>query len=240
MTLTNWFPGLLKSKAGKRRELLERAGRCGTVVFLVLALLVCWGACQYQYRQMRGLVRLHIVAHSNTLADQQVKQLVCRAVLDSLARQGVEVVERATAGRPGNGQNHSVRAPVAAGPSHSAAWKNQWLNPPLLSCAARQAVLRAGADYPVTITLGERDYPAKVLGGPLPRTVPAGEYTALQIYLGEGRGYNWWGVLYPPLCFGVRSEQKQEGFGEIPRHARTGKVQLRSYFWDSMQKLLNL
>ncbi|MGQ9557423.1 MAG: stage II sporulation protein R [Desulfurispora sp.] len=215
---------MLKSKAGKHRELCQRAGRCGAAIVLAVVWAVCWSASQYQYEQMCDLLRLHIVARSNTLADQRVKQQVLQAVLDSLARQGVEV----------------AGAPAACAPVGLAAQSGPVPDAAVLCDAARQALQRAGAGYPVTVTLGQRDYPAKVLAGPLPRTVPAGEYTAVQIYLGEGRGYNWWGVLYPPLCFGVRSEHSQDGFGKITTHSRTGKTQLRSYFWDSMQKLLNL
>ena len=32
-------------------------------------------------------------------------------------------------------------------------------------------------------------------------SIPAGNYQALKIILGEGKGENWWCVAYPPLCF---------------------------------------
>lgn len=239
MTLCNWFANLLTAQREDRAADREKQrGGLWMGIFLLLALSVLWAVHHHQYQHVCGQVRLQIVAHSNTLADQRVKQRVSQAVLARLAQQGVRVTGSTPAGLPSNEQNHTVMARIAPGPSHPAAWKNQRLNPPVLSSAARQAVLRAGADYPVTITLGERDYPAKVLGGPLPRTVPAGRYLALQIYLGEGRGYNWWGVLYPPLCFGVKSGPEQSHAIVAPGSSKTRGVELRSYFWDKLQAWL--
>lgn len=39
-------------------------------------------------------------------------------------------------------------------------------------------------------------------------TVPEGYYDALVIELGEGKGANWWCVVYPPLCYGEEFEYK--------------------------------
>ena len=46
----------------------------------------------------------------------------------------------------------------------------------------------------VTVTLSEESYPARFDSGSF---LPAGRYTALRVILGEGRGRNWWGVVYP-------------------------------------------
>ena len=54
-----------------------------------------------------------------------------------------------------------------------------------------------GYDYPVTAELKETAFPTKEYEG---FTLPAGEYLALRIIIGEGEGHNWWCVLFPPLC----------------------------------------
>ena len=38
-------------------------------------------------------------------------------------------------------------------------------------------------------------------------TMPAGEYLALKIILGEGAGHNWWCVMFPPLCLPAATEK---------------------------------
>ena len=63
---------------------------------------------------------------------------------------------------------------------------------------AEETIHRFGKDYPVEIRLGKHDFPEKTYGQLL---VPAGEYQAMQVVIGEGRGKNWWCVLFPPLCF---------------------------------------
>ncbi|WP_429887809.1 stage II sporulation protein R [Heyndrickxia ginsengihumi] len=50
----------------------------------------------------------------------------------------------------------------------------------------------------VNVKLGKVDFPTKLYGQYL---YPAGKYDAVLITLGEGKGANWWCVLYPPLCF---------------------------------------
>lgn len=56
-----------------------------------------------------------------------------------------------------------------------------------------------GAEYGYTVEYGENvTFPTKVYG---PYVYPAGEYEAILITIGEGKGENWWCVLFPPLCF---------------------------------------
>ena len=40
--------------------------------------------------------------------------------------------------------------------------------------------------------------------------LPAGEYTALRVVLGEGAGHNWWCVVFPLLCVDSVSQQEEE------------------------------
>lgn len=55
-----------------------------------------------------------------------------------------------------------------------------------------------GIDYSYKVELGTVPFPTKMYGG---RVYPAGEYEALRVTLGAGKGQNWWCVLFPPLCF---------------------------------------
>lgn len=66
-----------------------------------------------------------------------------------------------------------------------------------IEAAAEAELARWDASYGAEAFLGEVPFPAKTFGG---RTYPAGDYEALLITLGDGKGANWWCVLFPPLC----------------------------------------
>lgn len=74
--------------------------------------------------------------------------------------------------------------------------------PEIRSAAAEAAVGRS-----VTVTLGRERYPTRFYGE---LALPAGEYDSLRVILGEGRGRNWWCVVFPPLCMSVESTEALE------------------------------
>lgn len=63
---------------------------------------------------------------------------------------------------------------------------------------AKKTLQENGFDYEVTAKITSADFPEKTYGS---YTFPKGEYEALQIVIGEGAGQNWWCVLYPNMCF---------------------------------------
>ena len=66
-----------------------------------------------------------------------------------------------------------------------------------------------GFSYKATGRIKNTDFPEKTYGQ---YTFPEGEYEALQIVLGEGKGHNWWCVLYPNMCF--KGSVYEESAGE--------------------------
>lgn len=63
---------------------------------------------------------------------------------------------------------------------------------------AMNTIVEQGYDYPVEIYVTEETFPEKTYGD---LTFPAGDYQALRVDIGEAEGQNWWGIMYPPLCF---------------------------------------
>ena len=57
----------------------------------------------------------------------------------------------------------------------------------------------------VSVTLGQEYYPTREYEG---FTLPAGQYQSLRIILGEGKGHNWWCVVFPPLCVSAAEQHK--------------------------------
>lgn len=57
----------------------------------------------------------------------------------------------------------------------------------------------------VSVTLGQEYYPTREYEG---FTLPAGQYQSLRVILGEGKGHNWWCVVFPPLCVSAAEQNK--------------------------------
>ena len=120
------------------------------------------------------LLRIHILAHDDTDAQQHVKLCVRDAILAAFTPALSEVQSAQEAAR-------IVRDNLS-----------------LAQSVAEDTVRAQGCDYPVRVRFGTFDFPDRTYGGQL---VPAGTYTALRVELGDAAGRNWWCVMYPPLCF---------------------------------------
>ena len=63
---------------------------------------------------------------------------------------------------------------------------------------AAKVIARKGYDYPVTAAVERTQFPDKTYGD---YHMPAGTYEALRVVIGEGEGQNWWCVMFPNMCF---------------------------------------
>ncbi len=138
----------------------------------------------------QSVLRLHIVADSDDPQDQAVKL----AVRDALVSEYGQTLSQAES---------LEQAQELAGR----------LLPQMLD-TARQTAAAQGCTLPITGEVGELSFPAVSYEG---YTLPAGEYQAVRIQLGEGEGHNWFCVLYPAVCLdssvaleeGMSSQQKE-------------------------------
>ncbi len=74
-----------------------------------------------------------------------------------------------------------------------------------------EATLRdRGCNSTVKVTLTEEEYPTRDYGT---FALPAGKYTSLRILIGEAEGQNWWCVLYPPLCLSTATDAQDTPLG---------------------------
>ena len=136
------------------------------------------------------VVRLHVLANSDTEEDQALKLRVRDAVLAASAPMVQDCTTQAEA--------------VEALTAH--------LND--LEAAALSVVQSEGYDYPVTVFLGEEDYPTRVYES---CAFPAGTYVSLRVLIGEGEGQNWWCCLFPPLCLSAATakEDNEDAFLQV-------------------------
>ena len=74
-----------------------------------------------------------------------------------------------------------------------------------LAAAAEDRARACGYDGPVRAETGVFPFPDRDYGGTV---VPAGDYRALRVVIGDGEGKNWWCVLFPGLCLPVEGERR--------------------------------
>ena len=133
-------------------------------------LTACWSA----KGENTGYVRLHVIAASDSRADQTLKLKVRDAVL-ACARE--LLAEAGDADTAWDIVNHGLDA---------------------LEAAAKACAREAGYNGPVRCVAGVFAFPPRQYGD---TRLPAGQYRALRVVIGPGAGHNWWCVLYPDLCY---------------------------------------
>ena len=120
------------------------------------------------------ILRLHVIANSDSKEDQELKMKVKETIVTYL--------------RGTMGEAESVE---------EAREKIQEKLPEIKEIA-EEKMRQEGYSYQAEAELGECYFPVKQYGE---FTFPAGEYEALRVKLGKSSGKNWWCVMYPSLCF---------------------------------------
>ena len=135
------------------------------------------------------VLRLHVIANSDSEEDQALKLKVRDSVLT--------VVSKMLEGSRGFDDALSI---ISRPESIDT-----------ITAAALKTVRDEGYDYSVTVSVGEEHYPRKNYES---LAFPSGTYTSLRVELGESEGQNWWCVLFPRLCLGAASERNEDCFIE--------------------------
>ena len=126
--------------------------------------------------------RLHVLANSDSAEDQALKLRVRDRILEESA---------------GLMDGVSTREEAEAAAAQSL---------PKLQAAAEDEIRQAGYEYPVQAEITRMYFPTRQYESV---TLPAGEYDALRITIGEAKGKNWWCVLFPALCLPVAEDSAQ-------------------------------
>lgn len=157
------------------KRISRRLKRMEIVLMVAAALVLMSGALALQTQDQLAdkVVRLHVLANSDSEEDQALKLRVRDRVLE----RATELLEQS-----------------ADRQEAEALLRGNLLE---LENLAAEEIAAAGYDYPVTAELTDTTFPTREYDG---FTLPAGEYLALRIVIGEGAGQNWWCVVFPPLC----------------------------------------
>jgi len=166
------------------------------------------------------LIRLHVVANSDSPADQQIKLQVRDAVTSSLneALRSVSNVEEA----------------------------KQWIKENLvfIQSIANNTLLEAGSSNQAVVSLCKESFAERCYDT---FSLPAGLYDALRITIGAGEGKNWWCVVFPSLCIpatadGFEAIAAGAGFPDSLNKALAGEseYELRFFLLNVLGKLENI
>lgn len=192
-------------------------------LLLALAVTLIWGAwsLQEQDKLQEKMIRLHVIANSNTQEDQALKLQVRDRVLE----QATGILEQSA-----DMSDAQVRLESSLD---------------VLAAIAQEEIRAQGYDYTVSARLEQTEFPTKVYDG---FSLPSGEYLALRVVIGEGAGENWWCVVYPPLCMTAATDLPETalaaGIGEeelsLITEENTGYVlKFRSLeIWENVRQWL--
>ena len=150
------------------------------IILLLLLLFIFIFFCAINYVNSvssnisDNILRLHIIANSDSVSDQNLKYVVRDNILNYM-----------------NNCNINIS-------SKDDLIKYIEENKDLFYDLAYDTIHKYGYDYDVSISIGKYDFPTKSYGD---ITLPAGTYDALRIEIGDAVGQNWWCVMFPPLCF---------------------------------------
>ena len=148
-------------------------------------------ACTYDYKDK--LIRFHVIANSDSEEDQKLKLKVRDEVISYL--------------QPKLENSNSIE-------ESEKIIKNEYKT---LENISKKVISKNGYNYTVKVGLEYSNFPAKQYSSVV---LPAGKYKALRIIIGEGKGQNWWCVMFPPLCFvddqnGIIDEKTDKKLKEV-------------------------
>ena len=166
-----------KQKSKKQIRIIEGA------LLIALCITLCTGLwARAQQQKLSGeLVRLHVIAASDSDADQALKLRIRDRALMHLT----PLLDRAQS-------VDDARAVIESELPH-------------LKKLANDEIAAAGFDYSAAAALSPERYPTREYMG---FALPAGSYLSLRITLGGGEGQNWWCVVFPPLCMTAVEERE--------------------------------
>lgn len=146
-------------------------------IFLVLG---CFWLDREQNQLADKMLRLHVLANSNTEEDQALKLRVRDKLLTKV--------------EPWLAEQKDIDGVKTALRSHTGE----------LESMAEAEIAQEGYPYSVHVELEKTWFPTRQYNG---FSLPAGKYDALRVVIGEGAGKNWWCVVFPPLCLATSSEK---------------------------------
>jgi stage II sporulation protein R len=154
-------------------------------IAVFMTLIICIVATISFENDCKGIreevLRLHVIANSDEDYDQELKL----KVRDALLQSGESIFS-------GSEDIISAESKIAD-------------KQDILRYTAEETVYNLGFDYDVKIELARSYFPTKTYGE---LTLPAGYYKAVRVIIGQGKGKNWWCIMFPPLCLPAATDSE--------------------------------
>ena len=165
-----------------------------------------------------NVLRMHILANSDSIADQSLKLKVRDAILEH----SEEIFGKTVSFE--DFKNVSAE------------------NLEKIHEIAQAVIDEYGFDYEISVEETKMFFDERTYGD---ITMPAGDYDAVRVTIGNAEGHNWWCVMYPPLCIPMASEMtddkeiEQEFFStrELDMIRKPEKYEVRFMLWDKLKDL---
>ena len=148
---------------------------CIAIIFMMIGLLPVHG----EEAVYESVIRLHVLANSDSEADQALKLEVRDAILS---------------------YTEELLADVSLREEASAILSSHLTD---LKSTAEERLRALGCEAPVTVLFGTESYPTRQYES---CAFPSGSYLSLRVCIGDAAGQNWWCVLFPSLCLSAASE----------------------------------
>ena len=198
---------------------MRKALKCGAVFMLLAISVYMMSVIKDRNTLNNEILRLHVVANSDTERDQAVKLKVRDAVIAELEQT------------------------IAQAADKEAAETLVLDKLPELEQAANEVLAAEGFSERATVTLTAEEFPTRYYDT---CALPAGVYDSLRISIGSGQGHNWWCVVFPSLCVpaaveGVEDTAASAGFSDSLSGAITGEqgYEVRFFVLDCLGRLQN-
>ena len=154
-----------------------------TLVLVSLFLFVGLFPVHGEEKIYDSVVRLHVLANSDSEEDQALKLEVRDAILELTAPLLENCADRDEA-------ETVLRAHI-----------------PELIAAAKLVLETAGCNDSVTIEFDDEEYPERTYDS---FCFPSGTYLSMRVLIGNAEGHNWWCCLFPPICRAAATVSKKE------------------------------
>lgn len=190
------------------------------VCTVVSGIIWLGGVVQDRQTLSEDVIRLHVVAASDSKEDQELKLQVRDAVIAAVS--------------------DLMAACSDAGQARDLLLENL----EQIRQAAQQVVTDAGLADAVTVSLTQEEFDIRVYDT---FSLPSGVYESLRIVIGEGQGHNWWCVVFPRLCVPTTAEDFEDaavgsGFSDTLTDTVSNEdgYEIRFFFLDCLGMLQNL
>lgn len=188
-------------------------------ISIILSLFICIISCLSFERDCESIrekvLRLHVIANSDSEADQELKL----KVRDRIIEESDEL--------------------FTLSENREEAEKNLQKSLSNLKTITEEVIAEEGSTATVEVRVEPSYFPVRTYED---FTLPAGIYSSLKVIIGEGKGKNWWCVLFPPLCLPA-AEKREDVLSDVLSEKELKLVsskpqyEVRFWFYEKLQEI---